>query len=178
VTAAGIGTIRTGAEVGIAFPAINDTSDASVKIDSIHLIGKGLGSVVRVIQMRFLPPGHNSNLPVSAYGEVPPALQTTRGCLVARLRPVPGSMLRIRTGGVLWTILLGIRPGRYVVSGFKITYTQSDTRYYNALPDSYDEVLPDGFSGLVTSNQPLYRVESDPSGGCSRRSHLLKGVRP
>jgi hypothetical protein len=164
----GVITIRVGTEIGFNGVWLDNTSRVPITIDSVKLIGSGAGTVVRQEQTQIAISGPRS-VPVSVYAENPPVARTTRGCVTQVLRPLVGYRLLPGKFVTLWTILLGIRSGRYNISRHMITYTQNGSRY--------QQTITQGFHGTVSGHAPLVTTAEDGSGTCWRNlSHLLKGV--
>jgi hypothetical protein len=164
----GLITIRIGTQIGMNAIWLDNFSHTPITIDSVDLVGKGIGTVVRRVGTQVAISGLRS-VPVSAYAETPPVALTRRGCIAQALRPLAGYRLMPGKFVTLWTILLGVRPGRYNISSHVITYTQNGIQYRQSITQ--------GFHGIVTRHAPLVTTAGDGSGQCWRhRSHLLKGV--
>ena len=140
-----------------------------ITIDSITLAGEGLGTVVRPVQTQIADGSRHSTVPSSVYAEDPPVTRTTGGCVVQTLRRVSG--YRLRPGQIIavWTIIIGIRPGRFSLNKHVVTYTQNSNRY--------TEAITQGFHGFVSRHATTLPTAGDNSGACWHHSrHLLKGV--
>jgi hypothetical protein len=166
---AGLATIRTGTEIGVLGTLLYNNSHAPVTIDSVKLVGRGLGTVVRAVLTQIAYGKRDGSVPQSAYDEDPPVALETSGCVAQALRPVAGSKLMPGAAIAVWTIVLALRPGRYNLDSHLVTYTQDGSRY--------QELITQGFHGAVTRHAPLGTTGEDGSGRCWRgRSHLLKGI--
>lgn len=167
----GLTTIRVGTEIGIDFAILENLAKAPITILSVQPVGKGIGTVVRPVEIK-IASGRVLVLR-SAYIEDPPVQYDGNGkCGVQQLSPVNGYVLRrgLYHSADVWTVLLGVRPGRYNITGQVVTYTQGGTRY--------QQTIMHGYRGRVTRHAPLLRATQDGSRPCLHLTHLLKGALP
>jgi hypothetical protein len=167
----GLASIRVGTEIGIDFSFLRNITQAPIVIVAITPVGKGIGTVVRPVEIK-IAFAHKS-IPRSAYIEDPPVVNYGNGrCGVQALGRVRGDVLRsgVHRAVTIWTVLLGVRPGRYNVTAQVITYLRGGTRY--------QQTIMHGYYGRVSSHAPLLRATQDDSRPCLHLSHLLKGTLP
>ena len=167
----GLSTIRTGTEIGIDFSFVRNITGAPITLLSAEPVGRGIGTVIRPVEIK-IAFGLNS-IPRSGYIEDPPVVNYGRGrCGVQSLGEVHGAVLSpgLHHAVTIWTVLLGIRPGRYNVTAQVITYTQAGTHY--------QQTIKHGYFGRVTRHAPLLRATQDGSRPCLHLTHLLKGTLP
>lgn len=165
----GLATIRPGTEIGINFAIIYNKESAPITILTVKLVGTGLGSIVRPVQTN-ITIGRGS-LPRSAYIEDPPVEYFGNGkCGVQSLRRVSGYVLRPHTAVTVWTVLLGLRPGKFHITGNVVSYKQADFRF--------QQTVHHGYHGRVKAHAPLLRATQDGSRQCLHLTRLLKGTLP
>jgi hypothetical protein len=166
----GLATIRTGTEIGIDFAFVQNISSRPIILLDVTLAGTGNGTVIRPVEMKIAVSNRNS-VARTAYVEDPPVFYDGNGrCDVQELRPVRGYVLRPRSFVTIWTVLLGLRPGNYHITGNVVTYSQAGTRY--------QQTIRHGYHGRVTRHAPLLHASQDGSRLCLRLTHLLKGTLP
>lgn len=164
----GLIAIRVGTEIGMNAVWLDNVSHTPITIEAVRLVGPGVGTVLRRVRTEIAVSGRDS-VPVTAYAEDPPVTLTTRGCVVQALRPVTGYRLLPGRFVTLWTILLGLRPGRYHVVSHLVTYVQGGSRFR--------ETITQGYHGAVARHTAPLTTGDDGAGRCWRHtSHLLKGV--
>ncbi len=165
----GLATIRPGTEIGIKLAVIDNKESVPITLLAINLAGSGLGRVVRPVQMK-IAAGRGS-VPISAYVEDPPVQPHGNGkCAVQPLKSVRGYVLRPHATVNIWTVLLGLRPGKYHVTGNVVSYQQGGLRF--------QQTVPQGYSGRVKARAPLLHSSADGGRPCLRLTHLLKGTLP
>jgi hypothetical protein len=76
----------------------------------------------------------------------------------------------VRNAVSIWMVLLGVRPGRYKVSGVLITYVQDGRRV--------QQMFAHGFFGRIKADAPALRATEDGSKPCLHLTHLLRGALP
>jgi hypothetical protein len=123
----GLAAIRTGTEIGIDFAILQNITKAPITILSVQPVGRGIGTVVRPVEIKIA--SGQVLIPRSAYIEDPLVEYYGHGrCGVQQLSPVNGYVLRrcLHHSVNVWTVLVGVRPGRYRVTGQVVTYTQGE----------------------------------------------------
>jgi hypothetical protein len=128
-----------GSEAGLLYVLLVNRSHAAVTIRSIRIAGPGIGTVVRVVQVRIAPlttgGQHDKvlfdSVPSSLYGSDPPVNQYGKGvpCHKQALDPVRGFVLPPRAAAHVWTVIRAARPGTWKIPDNVVTYSQSGNLY-------------------------------------------------
>ena len=123
-------------------PLINRTH-APLVIKSVGFTGRGIGTVIKVVQVNLAPAGYGGkdprlifdSDPLSTYGTDPPVERYGPGLKCHRqiLRQVKGYRLGYNANARVWVVIRNLRPGRWTITSHVITYTQNGTTYRQAI---------------------------------------------
>lgn len=156
-TSIGAKPIRPGVQIGLLYYDVYNKSSATISIDSVSIAGRGVGTVVRVVQIKMAPLryGLHDDEPHS----VPAALYTTNppvffeGSICRKQALVPVRAFRLTPGSVarMWIVLRAMRPGKWVIPAHVIYYSQGPVRYkqtlavraYGSVADGAPYIPPD-----------------------------------
>jgi hypothetical protein len=138
----------------------HDIFAAGGALQSVSFPGRGVGTVVRIVQTEIgpsiagkIPPSQITKGVPGAYRTDPPVSwwPPTRTCGKQVLDPVRGYVLPPRGIARVRVVLQAIRPGRYRF-GHVLHYTQSGRQY--------QEVIQEVVHGHVASHAPYIPVDS------------------
>jgi hypothetical protein len=140
----GISPLRPGLQLGVLDVLLHNSSRLPVTIDSIEIRGRGVGTVIRVLQVRIAPfQAAAKAVPGSAYNTDPPVQWIAGSCHEQILRPVRGYRLLPGQNAYIWEIIDAIGPGRYHVPDHVVTYSQGGTQYQAAIDTGYQGTVAD-----------------------------------
>jgi hypothetical protein len=146
-------------------PVVSGTA-TPITLQSVHLTGAGVGSVVRVISVSAgpdRPPGQAT--PEGTFDSEPPVWHVDgQRCIVQRLEPLHGLVLQHAQEVRLYVVLQALRPGRLQNTGYQVTYTVNGTTYTQDIPVGYTTWVRAGVSP---------RKPEPPERACISHSHLL-----
>jgi hypothetical protein len=174
-TEVGEGPLPPGAKLGILNLSFWNSSHQPLTIIRITITGHGIGTVVRLVEVKIAPITY---VPGTLYTTDPPVYHFLHqsplapvGCSVQPLRPVHGYVVVPRAshlsplGGLrIWTVVQTMRPGTYNNLGDTVYYTQAGKRYR--------QFIPFGFGGSVVEHAAWPPVYNDEK-GCVDKTHLL-----
>ena len=120
----GLAPIRPGTQLGLLYADVTNRSRSPLAISSITLVGRGVGTVIRLVEVKIAPletgtkgtPGGAYEVyPPTAYW--PPTATCNQQVLVALpLRLAPRGQARV------WFRIQGARPGSFHVKGDAVRY--------------------------------------------------------
>lgn len=138
----GTAPLRPGDQLGMLDVGLWNHSHQPLTITSITVSGRGVGSVIRIAEVKIAP-----DLPLStavtggAYETDPPVeyigLEYTGHCIRQVLRPVHGYKLAPGAKARVWVVIEYQHPGRFAIREHIIHYTQNGSRYQEAIPTGY-----------------------------------------
>ena len=153
-TSYGLAPLKPGTQLGLLDVDLVNRSKSPVTLESISGIGRRLGTVIRVVEVKIAPAHGNGSkdVPGGAYETDPPVFWAGKGtCLKQTMVPLRG--FRLAPGGLarVWIVVQGARPGRFAVTGHIVRYAQGGTLYR--------ELIPTGYTGSVSRTakfNPIY----------------------
>ncbi len=149
----GLAPLKPGTQLGLLDVDLVNRSRLPITLESVEGIGRGLGTVIRVVEVK-IAPAHGTgrqDTPGGAYQTDPPVWWVGRGtCIKQRLLPLHG--FRLAPGGParVWIVVQVARPGRFAVTGYFVRYTQEGTLY--------QQLIPTGYKGLASRTAPFIPV--------------------
>ncbi len=153
--------LKPGDEVGMLFVDLDNSSNSPLSLRSVSFPGRGVGTVIRIVQLEIgpsiagkIPPSQiTKGVPGGAYRTDPPVAwwAPTRTCGRQVLDPVRGYVLPPRGIARVWVVLQAARPGRYSF-GHVLRYTQGGRQY--------QEVVREVVRGRVAPHAPYIPVDA------------------
>jgi len=133
----GLAPIRPGDQVGMLVVDLKNRSALPLVLDKVSFTGQGLGTVVRVVEVKLAPNvSGNHSVPGGAYQTDPPVdwWPPTRSCGKQLLAPLKGYRLAAGAIARVWVVFEAHDTGRFLV-GHIMHYTQNGTRYQQRIPE-------------------------------------------
>jgi hypothetical protein len=148
----------TGSQLGLLDVDLVNRSHSPITLESIRGIGRGLGTVIRVVEVKIAPAHGNgsTDVPGGAYETDPPVYWAGEGtCAKQTMVPLHG--FRLEPGGLarVWIVVQAARPGRFAVTGHIVRYAQDGT--------PYRQLVPTGYTGSVSRTArflPIYWAQA------------------
>ena len=137
-TVFGIAPLRPGDQVGMLDVGLWNRSNSPLTITAITVPGRGVGTVIRVIEVKIAPDRPLSSAVFGgAYSTDPPVQYTAGHCRQQVLKPVHGYTMAPGAKARVWVVIQDLRPGRFAIREHIIRYTQNGTRYQQAIQTGY-----------------------------------------
>ena len=133
----GLAPIRPGDQIGTMFVDLKNRSASPLRLASVSFTGLGVGSVVRVVEVKVAPNVNgNRSVPGGAYRTDPPVnwWPPTASCGRQLLVPLQGYRLAARAIARVWVVFAAHGPGKFLV-GHIMHYTQKGTAYQQRIPE-------------------------------------------
>jgi hypothetical protein len=168
VSIAGLSPLKPGVQLGLLVAALTNRSRSPIAISSVTLVGRGVGTVIKTVQVKIAPAETgNKSVTGGAYEVFPPAAwwPPTASCGKQPLLPVRGFRLAPGALARVWVVIQGIRPGPFLVRAHLVRYRQNGV--------SYRQLIPTGYQGSVGKNAPLIPIDKDQA-----RCMKSENVRP
>ena len=164
VTIFGLAPIRPGTQLGLLYADVTNKSPSPLTISSITLAGPGVGTVIKLVEVKIAPlETGRKGTPGGAYEVYPPTAYwpPTATCNQQVLVPLP---LRIPPQGEarVWFRIQGTRPGPYHVNGDVVRYRQDGT--------SYRQLIPTGYKGSISTHAPFIPIDKEQA-RCMKSEH-------
>jgi hypothetical protein len=144
-TSYGLAPLKPGTQLGLLDVDLVNRSHSPITLVSISGIGRGLGTVIRVVEVKIAPAHGNGSkdAPGGAYETDPPVYWVGKGtCLKQAMVPLHGFRLAPGALARVWIVVQAARPGRFAVTGHVVRYAQGRTLYR--------QLIPTGYTGSVT----------------------------
>lgn len=150
----GLAPLKPGEQLGLLDVDLVNRSHVPITLDSVRGIGRGLGTVIVVVEVKVAPAHGNgsTDTPGGAYQTDPPVYWISkRTCNKQMMVPLHG--FRLAPGGLarVWIVVQAARPGRFAITGHLVRYTQGGTLY--------QQLIPTGYKGLVGRTAPFIPVD-------------------
>ena len=116
----GLAPIRPGTQLGLLYAVVQNRSRSPVTLSSITLVGHGVGTVIKILEVKIAPrETGNKAVPGGAYEVYPPAAYwpPAASCGKQPLVPLPGFRLAPGTQARVWFRIQGAAPGPFAVKG-------------------------------------------------------------
>ncbi len=126
---------------------IINVSRAPVVLRRVVVVGQGVGSVARVLDVQAAPIGARlRTAPSALYHRLPPAFAIShRGaCSVQTLRPLRGFVLAAGRTMRFLVLLRAVAPGRFHSTGADVYYTQAGTLSHQLIPIGFTATVRRG----------------------------------
>ena len=123
----GLAPIRPGTQLGLLYAVVQNRSRSPVTLSSITLVGHGVGTVIKILEVKIAPrETGNKAVPGGAYVLHPPAAYSATCGLMreAAPGPLPGFRLAPGTQARVWFRIQGAAPGPFAVKGDLVRYRQ------------------------------------------------------
>lgn len=161
---------RPGDQLGLLDVALRNRSRSPLTINSVTIPGRGVGTVIRVIEVKIAPDLAPAKAVVGGAYETDPPVYFIGWCRRQVLRPVHGYRLAPGAQARLWEVFDYVRPGRFAIRKHIITYTQNGTRY--------QQTIPTGYNGSVAPHAK-YLLPDPPQARCvsSMRARFLPNLK-
>jgi hypothetical protein len=154
----GLAPLKPGTQLGLLDIYLQNRSQSPITIDSVRGIGRGLGTVIKVAEVKIAPArGAGGKVTPDgvgggAYATDPPVMWTGPGkCNKEQLVPLHGFRLPPAGLARVWIIVQAARPGRFAITGHLVRYTQGGT--------PYQQLVPTGYEGLVSRTAPFIPID-------------------
>lgn len=166
----GIAPMRPGDQLGLLDVFLVNRSHSPITITSVTVPGHGVGTVVRVTQVKIAPDLAPSKAVYGGSYVTDPPVDFIGWCRRQVLRPVHGYRLAPGAKARLWEVFQFIHPGRFNIRKHIIHYTQNGHQY--------QQVLPDGYTGSVVTHAK-YLPPDPPQARCVKPMHarLLTNIK-
>ncbi|HXP18536.1 MAG TPA: hypothetical protein VN840_02710 [Streptosporangiaceae bacterium] len=152
----GLAPIRPGTQLGLLYAAVHNRSRSPIAISSVTLIGRGVRTVIKIVEVKIAPlETGNKGVPGGAYEVFPPAAYWPPAASCGKqplvrlhgFRLAPGALARV------WIRIQGARPGPFLITGDLVRYRQNGV--------SYRQVIPTGYKGSVSRNAPFIPIDKE-----------------
>jgi hypothetical protein len=140
----GLAPLKPGTQLGLLDVYLQNRSHSPITIDSVRGMGRGLGTIIKVVEVKIAPARGVDGKAVpdgvggGAYETDPPVMWTGPGkCNEELLVRLHG--FQLAAGGLarVWIVVQAARPGRFAVTGHLVRYTQGGTLYQKLVPEGY-----------------------------------------
>ncbi len=167
----GLGPLKPGAELGLLLAGLKNKSRSPVVISSVALVGRGVGTVIKVVEVKLAPNETGNNAaPGGAYEVSAPEAwwPPTASCGRQPLVPLHGFRLAPGVLARIWVVIQAARPGKFFAKAHLVLYTQGGI--------SYRQLIPTGYRGSVSRNAPFAPIDKEQA-RCMKSEHVrpLKG---
>jgi len=158
VTTYGLAPLKPGTQLGLLDVDLVNRSHLPITLDSVTGTGHGLGTVIRVVEVKIAPAHGNgsTDTPGGGYETDPPVWWVGHGtCLKQAMVPLHGFRLAPHGLARVWIVVQAARPGRFVITGHLVRYTQGGT--------FYQQLIPTGYHGTVSRSAqfiPVWRAQA------------------
>jgi hypothetical protein len=154
----GLAPLKPGTQLGLLDVYLQNRSRSPIMINSVTGVGRGLGTVIKVVEVKIAPARGAGGKSVAdgvgggAYATDPPVSWTGPGhCDEERLVRLRG--FRLAAGGLarVWIVVQAAEPGRFAISGHLVRYTQAGTLH--------QQLIPEGYQGSVSRTAPFIPID-------------------
>lgn len=152
----GLAPIRPGTQLGLLYADVDNRSRAPVTLSSITLTGRGVGTVIKILEVKLAPlETGNRAVPGGAYEVYPPTAYwpPAASCGKQPLVSLAGFRLAPGTQARVWFRIQGAEPGRFLVTGDLVRYRQDGV--------SYRQLIPTGYRGSVSMTAPFIPIDKE-----------------
>ena len=152
----GLAPIKPGTQLGLLYADVHNRSRSPLALSSVTLIGRGVGTVIKIVEVKIAPlETGNKGVPGGAFEVYPPAAwwPPTASCGKQVLVPLHGFRLAPRALARVWIRIQGARPGPFHVTGDLVRYRQNGV--------SYRQVIPTGYRGSVNRHAPFIPIDKE-----------------
>jgi hypothetical protein len=121
----GLAPIRPGTQLGLLYAVVQNRSRSPVMLSSITLVGRGVGTVIKILDVKIAPrETGNKAVPGGAYEVYPPAAYwpPAASCGKQPLVPLRGFRLAPGAQARVWFRIQGAAPGPFAVKGERVRY--------------------------------------------------------
>jgi hypothetical protein len=157
--------IRPGAQYGLLFAGLANKSRSPVVIKAVALTGQGVGTVIKLVEVKIAPhePG-NESTPGGTFEVYPPTgyWGRTGSCGKQVLDPVTGFRIAPGKEVRVWFRIQATKPGTFHVKGDVVLYRQNGI--------TYRQFMPTGYKSSVSSDAPFLPIE-DWQARCMKAEH-------
>lgn len=148
----GLAPLKPGFQLGIVAAYLHNRSHSPLTIDSIGIPGQGIGTVIRIVQVKIAPyETGDKAVPGGAYETDPPISDWGGTCRRQVLLAVHGYRLAAGAYARVWIVIQAKHPGQFFVHNHLIRYSQNGVRYQQSLPE--------GYRGTVTFHAPYLGID-------------------
>jgi hypothetical protein len=157
-TMSGLAPLKPGTQLGLLDVYLQNRSRLPITIDSVTGVGRGLGTVVKVAEVKIAPARRADGQAIAdgvgggAYATDPPVMWTGPGkCDEGVLVDLHGFRLPARSLARVWIVVQAARPGRFAITGHLVRYTQQGRLYR--------QLIPEGYRGTVSRTAPFIPID-------------------
>ena len=141
--------IPPGSRVGWLGLFLKNVSDAPLFIERVEPNGRGIGTVIRTVEMQASPNlGYGPSSVHAIWGGIftsdPPVAYIGGICHSPNLLPLQGFRLSPGQEMRVWMVLEAVGPGRYRVPSHTVTYRQEGATYQQVVPVGYEGKVEPG----------------------------------
>jgi hypothetical protein len=162
----GLAPIRPGTQLGLLYADVSNKSRSPVTLSSVALVGRGAGTVIKVLEVKIAPLAKgNKAVPGGAYEVYPPAAYwpPAASCGKQPLVPLPGFRLAPGQFARVWFRIQGAARGTFNVKGDVVHYRQSGV--------SYRQFIPTGYKGSVSPTAAFIPIDKEQA-RCIQSEHV------
>jgi hypothetical protein len=127
-----------GHELGILDVDVDNVSGSMVMVSSVGITGTGVGSVIRVVEVRMAPLriGRHHYVDATPGGlyETDPPVFLGKTCHKQTVFPVHGFRMPPGTQSRLWIVVRFMHPGKWVIPAPVIYYSTDGNSYKQSIP--------------------------------------------
>jgi hypothetical protein len=167
----GLAPLKPGTQLGLLDVDLLNRGNAAITLDSVSGIGRGLGTTIKVVEVKIAPSEAGNKGTTGGAFEVDPPVyfwKPTNSCGRQVLLRLRGFRLAAGALARVWIVIQAARPGRFSVGTHLIRYSVNGTEY--------QQPIPTGYKGTVSRKAPFLPI--DPSEArCIKSMHprLLRG---
>ncbi len=161
----GLAPIRPGTQLGLLFASLSNRTQSPVVVNSVTLTGQGLGSVIKLVEVKIAPfETGRRGTPGGAFEVYPPTAYWvgTGTCNQQVLVAVRGFRIPPKGQARVWFRIQGTGPGVFHVKG--------DVVHYRTNGVSYRQLIPTGYKGSVSKHAPFAPISPEQR-RCIKRMH-------
>jgi hypothetical protein len=148
----GVSPLRPGLQLGLLDVLLHNASHTPITLNSITVPGKGVGTVIRVVNIK-IAPFTPRGVPGGAFNTYPPVERNSGKCDEDLLRTVHGFRMKPGANANVYVVIQAREPGLYNVTHHVVNYTQNGT--------TYNESITTGYTGSVARNARY--IPADPT---------------
>jgi hypothetical protein len=155
-TTFGLAPIRPGTQLGLLYADVSNRSRSPITLTSVTLVGRGVGTVIKIVEIKIAPlETGNKAVPGGAYEVYPPTAYwpPAASCGKQPLVPLPGFRLAPGTLARVWFRIQGAAPGPFLVAGDLVRYQQHGA--------GYRQLIPTGYKGSVSRTAPFIPIDKE-----------------
>ena len=135
---------------------MHNRSGSPLAISSVTLVGRGVGTVIKVVEVKIAPlESGNKGVPGGAFEVFPPAAYWPPAASCGKQVLVPLHGFRLAPGALarVWVLVQAASPGPFFVRAHLVRYRQHGV--------SYRQLIPTGYQGSVSRTAAFIPIDKE-----------------